>query len=169
MHTAGARAPAVCPEVPRTNAEDEPDRLRFAPIAQNNFAACRTGTRHEALELDRGDNVRIEAVSILWDALRVEELESRREDDVAHLDLNELLLLCEVDGMPVRARFDACLLAAPRLQLQAPIPVDDDHLRDGLRERDVDRFALAETHVELVGVLSLLEHARIDALLAADA
>ncbi len=42
-----------------------------------------------------------------------------------------------------------------------------DDLRRGLRERDVDRLALAEALVELVGELRLLEDAGVDALLAA--
>ena len=55
------------------------------------------------------------------------------------------------------------------LEVQADVRVDEHHLRRGLRERDVDRLALAEPLVELVLELRLLEDAVRDALLAADA
>ena len=57
----------------------------------------------------------------------------------------------------------------PRLKFEADFRVDEHHLRRGLREGDIDRLALAQALVELVGELRLLIDAVGDALLAAGA
>ena len=103
----------------------------------------------------------------------VERLETGGDDDRADLDLLELLLLGEVDGLLFAAGFDARLLALvgqdAALEIEADLRVDQHHLGRGLGERDVDRLALAEALVEFVGELGLLVDAVGDALLAAGA
>ena len=54
-------------------------------------------------------------------------------------------------------------------EVQADLRVDQHHLRRGLRERDIDRLALAQALVELVGNFGSLIDAVGDALLAAGA
>jgi hypothetical protein len=55
------------------------------------------------------------------------------------------------------------------LEVEADFGIDQHHLGRGLRERDIDRLALAEALVELVGELRLLIDAVGDAFLAAGA
>ena len=117
----------------------------------------------------RRDDVRIEAVAVLGNPLGIEQLEARGDDDVADFDLDEFLFLREVNRLPVGAGFEAGLLALAGLDLKAAFRVNHDHLRHGLRERDVNGLALAQADVEFVRELPLLEDAGLDALLAADA
>ena len=79
------------------------------------------------------------------------------------------LRLVEVDGVAIGADLHAGLLALAALELDAGVRVDDDHLRHGLREGDVDRLALAQAQVELVGDFAVLVHAGLDALQATHA
>ena len=141
----------------------------MAAIAQENFPRRRPGTVDQPFQLDGSDHVGIQAVTVLRNPLRIEEFEARGDDDVANLDLDLFLLLLEVNGVAVGARFQAGLLALARPDLQAALGVNQHHLRHRLGEGDVDGLALAQAHVEFVRELPLFEHAGLDALQAAHA
>ena len=103
----------------------------------------------------------------------VERLKPGRNDDRAHLDFLELLLLLEVDRLLLSTGFHAGFLAFVRqdtaLEIQADFRIDQHCLGRGLRKGNVHRLALAETFVELVAELRLLIDAIGDAFLAAGA
>jgi hypothetical protein len=56
-----------------------------AAVAQDDLAAGRAGGVDQALDLQRGVDVRVEAVAVLRDALGVEGLEAGGDDDVPTL------------------------------------------------------------------------------------
>src|SRR5450756_2524586 len=71
--------------------------LRRLAVLHHDAAAGRAGGVRKALELEAGDHVGQPAVAVPRLALAVEELEARRHDDGADVELDLLVLLLEVD------------------------------------------------------------------------
>ena len=137
-----------------------PIDLGWLAVAQDDVAGRRAGGVDQALDFQRGVDVGIAPVAVLRRPADIERLEPGGDDDRAHLDLPELLLLLEVDRLLLAAGLHAGLLALVRqdaaLEIQADFRIDQHHLGRGLGERNVNRLALAEALVEFVRELRLL-------------
>src|SRR5208283_5409675 len=168
VHAADARAPAVGFFVARSDAVDNGDRLGALAVAQHHFARGRPRGIHQPLDFQRRVDVGVDAVAVFRRPVRIEDLETGGENDGPHIDDLGAFLHLQVDRMALAAGVDAGLLALAGLEVDAGFRVDDRHLRNGLREGDIDRLALAQPHVEFVYELALLVDACLDALQAAD-
>ncbi len=99
LHAADAGAVVVVVLVTAADAMDDPDgfRRRYA-IAQDDFAIRRTSSVGQPLELQAGEDVRQAPIAVLLDLACIEEIETRRQDDIADLDSDVLIFLGEIDG-----------------------------------------------------------------------
>src|ERR1019366_9063450 len=173
IHAADARAPAVGLLIARPDAMDDADGFRMPAVAEDHITARWTRGVDEALDLQGGIDVREGAIAVLRNALGIKGLEPGGYNNRADLDFLDLLRLLEVNGLLLSASLDAGLLALvgerPALKVKADLRIDQHNLGCGLREGDIDRFALAKALVEFVQELRLLINAVGDALLAAGA
>ena len=76
----------------------------------------------------------------------VKGLVSSGQDDIAHIELNDLVLLLKIDRA-CRAKLFACLTGAA-FEVNAVFGVDYRELGHRLGEGAIDRFAIAETRFE---------------------
>ena len=124
VHAADRRAVVVL-LVSRADALDERDPFRRPPVRRpQDVPAGRAGRREDPLELDAGDDV-VEADRVQLDALiRVVRLEARREDDRAHVQLDDLLDLRVVDRVGATRLLALAALRANRA-VEAPLRLRD--------------------------------------------
>src|SRR5581483_251699 len=149
VHAADLRAPQVVLGVARAHAVDDPHGARARAVPEHDLAVRRAGGVQQALDLQAGVDVGIEAVPVLGHPGRVEGPVPGREDDRTDLDLVERLGLLEVERVAL-ARIHARPRALPGLEPDARLAVDDHDRRRRLWEGDVDRLALGQALVPLV-------------------
>ena len=155
--------------VPRPDAVNDGDRFGLAAVAQHHLARGGAGGVDQAFHFEGRVDIGELAVAVVWNPAGVEGLESGGQNHRPHFDLLRAGFGPEVDGVAVAAGGDTGGLALARFELDAGFGVDDRHLRDGLRERDVNRAALAQSHVEFIRHFCLFVYAGVDALQAAGA
>ncbi|OPZ68613.1 MAG: hypothetical protein BWY81_00779 [Firmicutes bacterium ADurb.Bin467] len=150
----------------RADALYEHDLVRVFAVRRAHELPLRgPGGVQDALELERCHDVGALLIRVLAEFLQRDWPESRRGDDRAVPALDHFIPLVVVDRAGGAYLLADAALAGP--ELDALARVDRRDVRDRLRERDVDRAAVVEPHVELV--LALSRRALRDALGAAGA
>ena len=145
---------------------DDGHRFRLGlAVAEHDLAVGRAGGVAQPLELHVRVDVGQPPVAVLRNPLAVEQLPAGGHDDVADLELDDLVLLVVVDGGGgADLRADLALAAG---EPGAVGGVDHRRARHGLREGRVDRLAIA--HAGLEHVVDDLSRAFFDADAAAGA
>ena len=145
---------------------DDGHRLGFRhAVAEHDLAAGRAGGVAQPLELQAGEDVGQPPVAVLRDPLAVEQLPARGDDDVAHLELDDLILLLKSIGIGGADLLADLALAA--CEPDAIRGVDHRDARHRLGEGRVDRLAVA--HARLEDLVDDLLWALLDADAAAGA
>ena len=136
--------------VARAHALDEDHVLGFLAVGRTlDVPAGGTGGREQALVLHAGDDIRVAALAVLRILVPVEEVITRGHDDRAHVHVDQLVLLLEIDALD---RTDlGAQSALALLEHDAGFRVDGRLLGDGLRKGDIDGRGVAEAFIELVG------------------
>ena len=148
-HAADRGAVFVVVDVAAADAVDQGHALRLGlAVAQDDLAPGRAGGVAQPLELHVGVDIGQAAVAVLRQLARIEQLPARGQDDVAYLDLDDLILLVEVDGLGGAEFFAGPAFAA--LEPDARSAVDDRNARHGLGEGRVNRLAKAHAGLEVV-------------------
>ena len=123
-------------------------RLRFRlAVAEHDLAVGRAGRVAQPLELEARVDVGQTPVAVLRDVFRLERLPAGRQDDVADVQLQQLVFLVEANRIG-RAQLFAGPALLP-LEPDARIGVNHRNSRDGLREGRVDRLPRAHPGLEL--------------------
>ncbi len=147
QHAADARAVGVVAQIAAADAVNDAHRLGLRDaVAEHDPPAGRAGGVAHPLELEAGEHVGQPAVSVLGNPATIKKIPPRGEDDVAHVDLEDFVLLVEVDGAG-GAHLLADAAFAP-LEPDARPVVDHGDLRNGLREGRVDRLAVSHPRFE---------------------
>ena len=138
----------------RADALHEHDRVRMLAVGRaQQRAARRTGGVHQALQLQRGDDVLRLRIGELVEFIHGDRLEPGGDDDRTVLFFDMLVLGLIVDRAD-RADLGADTAFAV-FQHHTVVRVDRGHLRHGLRKGDIDRAAGIHAEVELVRHLLL--------------
>ncbi len=123
---------------------DDTDRFRRRyAIAQNDFAIRRTRGVGQPLELQAGEDVCQAPIAVLLDLASVEEIETRRQDDIADLDGDIFILLGKIDR-PGWAEF-LTGFARAFLEVRAVLAIDDREFWHCLGEGCVNDFAVTQS------------------------
>jgi len=128
---------------------DESDALRLLQVAgPAQVSLQRSAGRDQPLEFHAGHHVGETRITVLVQRGGVIDIHPRRDDDGAHLQVQDLVLHIEIDALLV-AGLDA-LPTGDRVLPQALVRVDDIRRRYRLRERNMDGLAAAQSHLEFV-------------------
>ena len=147
IHTADFGAVLVVILVAGADAMDDGHALGLGDaIPQDDAPARGPGRIDQALEFQAGEDIGQPPVAILGDAAGVEQVVARGDDDIPHLEGDDLILLLEVDGLG--GTEDLAGLALAPLEVGAVLGVDDRIFGHGLGEGAVDDLAIAHARLE---------------------
>src|SRR3989304_43237 len=147
-HAAYRRAMLVIVLIAAAHTVDDRHRLWFGlAVAEHDLAVGRSCGVAQTLEFHIGEHVCQPAVSVLRNALAVEQLPAGGQNDVAHFDLFHAVQHGVLDGLHLAVVFAD--LAPAGFEINAGIFVDHRYARDGLGKRYVNRFAVGQSLLEL--------------------
>ncbi len=135
LHAADIRAVGVVVLVAAAHAVD--DRHRFGlghAIAQDHIAIGWPGGIAHALKFHAGEHIGQPPVAVLRDASRIKQIVACGQNDIADIDLNDLVLLLEVNGVGLGGAEYLTGFTFAALEVDAVVGIDDRVFRHSLRE-----------------------------------
>ncbi len=113
LHAANYRAIVIKVSIPAANTVYDAYGFGLGhPITQDDTAIRRTGRVGQTFEFEAGEYIGQSSVTIIGHSARIEQIVSRCQDDVAHLDSEKFIFLFEIDRFG-RAEFLTCLAGSP--------------------------------------------------------